>query len=125
MSSPIPIRPATPESLQADLQRLTGLLQQLVDASQPGARLPMWEPPERSPRAVTAPEKYTSTLPTVVLAALRRYSAHRGGLNINVIISEALRSFIPPEHLNAALEELMEEYRRLWTEQATQAERQG
>lgn len=83
---------------------------------------PMWEYPSRIPKAVVAPEKYTSTLPAVVMAALRRYAAFRGGENINVIISEALRSYIPAEHFAAVLEEMRAEQRRLWTQPADPGE---
>jgi hypothetical protein len=85
----------------------------------------MYEFPIRIPRAVVQPEKYTSTLPTAVLKAVRRYAEFRGGEAINVIICEALRAYVPPEHFAVSLQELMLEQQMLWTEQARPEERNG
>lgn len=121
MSAPVPIRPASLEAILVELQALRSEVGQLRQSRRPG----MYEFPERIPRAVVQPEKYTSTLPAAVLMTVRRYAEFRGKENINVIMSEALRSYIPPEHFEAVLEELRLEQQRLWTEQATLEERRG
>lgn len=114
-----PIRPASLEMIQAEIHALRAQVDQL----QPSGR-PMYQFPENVARAVVRPEKYTSSLPVLVLQALRRYAEHRGGEAINVIVSEALRSYIPPTHFEVVLEEMYMEQRRHWAETATPEERQ-
>ena len=63
------------------------LLDELRTLREQRQHQPMWEFPARVTRAVVQPEKYTSTLPTIVMAALRRFAAYRGGENINVVVS--------------------------------------
>lgn len=92
---------------------------------EPGTKPPMYEFPVRISRALVAPEKYTSTLPYMVLEALRRYARQRGGENINVIISEALRAYIPRQHFVDCFKDLQAEQRRLWSEDASREEIQG
>ena len=126
-----------PTALEPDMatlmQEMTDQMRALREAldrhddsgQQPGTKPPMYEFPVRISRALVAPEKYTSTLPYMVLEALRRFARQRGGENINVIISEALRAYIPRQHFVDCFKDLQAEQRRLWSEEASREEIQG